>query len=153
MAKKKSKGLLFLLCGAAASVAVLIFMALPALTTTEISGTISYSSTGYELLKVGDNVTVGLLLAFIFVVVAILISACLIALKLLKVKIKYEGIVCLVAAVFALAACVLFFLTKSFFADNLFIKHDITFWVILNGILLAGATFAFLVYGLANLKK
>lgn len=151
MAKKKSKGLLFLLCGAAASVAVLIFMTFPALTKTVLGTTSNY--TGYQLLKVGDNVTVGLLLAFIFVVIAILISACLLALKLLKVKIKYEGIVCLVAAVFALAACVMFFLTKSFFADTLLDLYDLTFWPILNGILLAGATFAFLVYGLANLKK
>ena len=92
-------------CGILFSALVLIFM-----TLTGIKGKLLGSEVSvYGMISYGNETRIGLVLAMVFVIVALAAAVVIIALKLINAKFKFGGWVALCAAVLALVAGILYF--------------------------------------------
>ncbi len=98
-------------CAAFFAVLTLILMNAPGLTASAFG--LTAKSSVYDLLSVNGDATVGLIFALIFVILVLVASACLLVLKLLKIKFDFAGIAAFAAAVLSLVAGILYFSTKG----------------------------------------
>ena len=141
---KKVKNDLFLWVGTALSAVLFLLMLAPGVKETLFDTTASC----YELLNFGNSARVGLIIALILDISTLALSVCLSVVGLLKMKIKYEKIVGLVAAVSAFVSAILHFLSKSLIGADEFINLGIG--AIFCGIALIIAAVCFLFYALSK---
>lgn len=141
---KKVKNDLFLWVGTALSAVLFLLMLAPGVKGTLLDTTVSC----YELLNFGNSARVGLIIALILDITTLALSVCLSVVGLLKIKIKYEKIVGLVAAISAFVSAILHFLSKSLIGADEFINLGIG--AIFCGIALIIAAVCFLFYALSK---
>ena len=141
---KKVKNDLFLWVGTALSAVLFLLMLAPGVKETLFDTTASC----YELLNFGNSARVGLIIALILDISTLALSVCLSVVGLLKMKIKYEKIVGLVAAISAFVSAILHFLSKSLIGADEFINLGIG--AIFCGIALIIAAVCFLFYALSK---
>lgn len=106
MSKSKNNlSFIVLGCGILLSALVLIFM-----TLTGVKGNILGSEVSvYGMLSYGDKTRIGLVLAMVFVIAALVSAVVIIALKFINAKFKFGGWLSLCAAVLSLVAGILYF--------------------------------------------
>lgn len=148
MKKNKIGNVLFLGIGAALSAILFLLMLAPGVKETILIGTVNYSC--YELINFYDSARVGLIIALILDITTLALSVCLLAVNLLKTKIKYEKTVALIAAAAAIVSAILHFLSKQLIGagDNGIIALGVG--AIFCGIVLIVAAVCFLFYALSK---
>ena len=112
------KNLEFILLGVAAffGVMIFVFMALPGLVETLFGSTTSVYKTMSE--------AGGIVVAFIFMILAFLVAACLLTFKLLakfgktKIEIPFAEFICLGVALLAFVAFILFWFIETMYFDG-----------------------------------
>lgn len=141
---KKNLDLILLGCSAFFGLLVFVFLALPFMKLGNAS------ASGYDYLDKG-----GITVAFIFVILAFLVSACLcLATFLGKAdKIPFANFIAIGAALFALVAFILFLCTKSIIAKDYSGVFDIGAGAILCAISALICAFGLCGYGLLKTMK
>lgn len=151
---KKSKnnlGYFVLGCGILISALVLIFM-----TLTGIKGDytfVEHNISVYGMMSFGDETRIGLVLALVFVIAALVSAVMIIALKFINAKFKFGGWLSLCAAVLSLVAGVLFFCGKSLAGLGDAGNYSLGIGSILCGILTILNAFVLGFYAVLELKK
>ena len=109
---KKYLNLILLAVPAFFSLMVFVWMALPFLKETLFDNTVN----GYKIMEEAG----GIVVAFIFMILVLLISGCILALTCLKMdkKLSFLHFVALAGAILALIAMILFFLTETIYYDG-----------------------------------
>lgn len=150
--KKSKNNLSFIVlgCGILLSALVLIFMTLAGIKGNYLGSEV----TVYKMLSFGDETRIGMVLAMVFVIVALVSAVLILALKLLNKKFKFGGWCALIAAVLALVAGILFFFGKSLIGlEGAADLYSLGIGSVLCGILAILNAFVMGFYAVTELKK
>ena len=117
MAKKKKMdlaGILFLTITVIMGVLILVFMNSAGIIGKYLGTELSV----YEIMKTGDNVTTGIMIAFILSIVTLAGGGLILVFKLLGLPLPFGNLLSLLCALTSIAAGVLFFFTKTFYLSG-----------------------------------
>ena len=139
---------------------ILVSMSATGVNATDTTGLgmIKDSFSVYALITHNDTMVAGLVLALIFSIIALVIPACLLICKLLKVNVqvfvKIDMLLSFVGGILSLIASILFFCTKSLIGgDTILIKYSLGIGAILCGIFALLTTASLIVYSIKRIIK